>query len=53
MATGLPTGMRNRHLRGAVTVPAVTAGAVALAASAAVRVPTAAGDPLRGRNRLC
>ena len=53
MASGLPPGLRNRHLRRAVTVPAVTTGAVTLAGSAGLWVPAAAGfDLLRARLRL-
>jgi hypothetical protein len=53
MATELPTGLRNRHLRRAVTVPAVSAAAVLLAGSAVLWVPNAiVFDLLRRRNRL-
>lgn len=53
MAFGLPHGFRNRHLRRAVTVPAVATGAVSLAGSAGLWVPAAAAcDLLRRRNRL-
>lgn len=53
MTSGLTPALRNRHVRRAVTVPAVTTAALALAASAGVWLPAAAAfDVLRGRNRL-
>jgi 1-acyl-sn-glycerol-3-phosphate acyltransferase len=53
MSPGLPRVLRDRRLRRAVTVPAVTTGAVTLAASTGLWAPTAAGfDLLRGRSRL-
>ncbi len=52
MATGLPSGLRNRHLRRAVIVSVVSVGAVPLAGSAGVWGPAAAAfGPLRRRNR--
>lgn len=64
--TGAPSGLgpaagqalwadrlRHRHLRRAITVPAVTTGAASLVALAGLWVPAAAAcDLLRGRNRL-
>lgn len=53
MASTLPPGLRNRHRRRAVTVPAVTTGAAALGASVGLWVPVAtAFDMLRGRTQL-